>query len=594
MCSIIGCRWSDSVSQLLVKGLKRMEYRGYDSVGVATLDNETLTVRKGVGKVAEVNEAENLDQMPGNTGVGHTRWATHGVVCSRNAHPHLDTIWGKVAIVHNGIIDNYAELKADLNCEFRSDTDSEVIANLLGQHYGQTNDPRTAMVRTLEKLKGQFAFIALFDDGTICGAKNHKPLILGIGNFGYFLSSDVLGFIEFADSAIYPRNREFVVIEPEKIGGIAIYNFEGRAVRHKVVKLSKELADVYKHDYAHFTLKEINEQPETVLKAGENSVDEIADAARIIQQSQSVYITGSGTSYNAGLVGKYIFNKYARLRLEPIISSEAQFSDNGFDHESVLIALSQSGESADVLDTVDSAKARHSKVISIVNTMTSSLAGISDVCIGLNCGPEIGVAATKSFTSQLAVLYRLTEETASLVARKQFGEAGLSRRQVSEAMKKVLKETSIIERIAGILADVNDIYVLGRGVHYAIASEASLKLKELAYVHAEGLPGGELKHGPLALMDEQTYILLINPKDETYNETIITGKQIKSRGAKIIGISDVAHEMYDYWLRMPAVDPIQYPLVEIIPIQLLAYYIAVAKDTDPDYPKNLAKSVTVK
>lgn len=572
---------------MIVKGLKRMEYRGYDSVGVATLNNDKIQVKKDVGKVAEVNEKQKLDQMPGLTGIGHTRWATHGVVSERNAHPHIATTWSNVVVVHNGIIDNYQELKQSLSCEFVSETDSEVIANLLGFHFSQTHDAKNTLMRTLPYLQGSYAFIALFDDGTLAAARNHEPLIIGMADFGYFCSSDVLGFIEYTDNAIYLDNREFAIIDPEGVGGLGIFDQHGKEVRHKVVKLSKELADVYKHDYAHFTLKEIFEQPQSVLAAGSATQDEISLAAEFIRHAKRLFITGSGTSYNAALVAKHLFGKYGNIQIEALISSESQFLSAGFDHQSVLIALSQSGESADVLDTVQMAKDAGAKIISIVNTMTSSLARASSISIGLGCGPEIGVAATKSFTSQLAILCQITE----MLART---DLGFLRQQASDAIKQLLRRTGEVERIAKELKDVSDIYVLGRGVHYPIASEASLKLKEIAYIHAEGLPGGELKHGPLALMDEYAYVILINPDDETHGPMLTSGKQIKSRGAKIIGVSNKFNDLYDHWIFLPDVNTLAYPLVEIVPLQLLAYYVALEKDTDPDYPRNLAKSVTVR
>jgi len=584
MCSIIGCRWTSSVASMLVDGLQRMEYRGYDSVGIATLHDEQIQVKKGIGKVAEVNRKERMDKISGNVGIGHTRWATHGMVCTKNAHPHVDTLFGKVAIVHNGVIDNSEEIRLRLGLYHNSDTDSEVIANLLAHHYSQSGDPLIATNRTCNELRGSFAFIALFTDGSITAARNHEPLILGIGNLGYFLASDVLGFIKFTDQTIYLDNKEYVIIDP--CGQFQIFNFQGEPTTHKIVKLSKELTDVYKDEYAHFTLKEINEQPRAIRHAGDT--DNIHLAVELIRNAKHVYITGSGSSYNAALIGKYLLNRYTNIRVEPIISSESRFLSNTFDNQSILVALSQSGESADVLDTVQLAKQNECKIIAIVNVTASSLANEASVAIGLNCGPEIGVAATKSFTSQLAVLSRITEYIAD--EEKHFN---FNAKLVSDGMTTLLNNTKRIHELAVKLRKVSDIYVLGRGIHYPIASEASLKLKELAYIHAEGLPGGELKHGPLALMDEQVNVILINPMDVTYNDMLLSGKQIKARGAKIIGCSNIDHEIYDDWIALPTTIENLYPFLEIIPFQLLAYHIAIEKNTDPDYPRNLAKSVTV-
>ena len=586
MCSIIGYIGSDKAAPVLVQGLKRMEYRGYDSVGIATFSDNQILIKKGVGKVDQVNIASKLDALSGNIGIGHTRWATHGGVTSANAHPHPSSS-SKIAIVHNGIIDNFTELKTDLQQKgflFKSETDSEVIANLLQYEFDQTKDVKKSMLQTVGQLVGNYSFVAVFNDGMIAAARFREPLIVGIGKEGFFVSSDVLGFIRHTDQVIYPDNREFVIIN---IHGIQMFDFDGNPVRHQITKISKEFADSYKGEYAHYTIKEISEQPRTILKAGQNTKFELDLVANSIKQSKNIFITGSGTSYNAALVAKHIFSKYAKLKVESLISSEIPHSTNFFDDQSILITLSQSGESADVLEAVKIAQNYNTKIISIVNMMTSSLVNASSISVGLNCGPEIGVAATKSFTSQLAILYQLTDNLCGNCL-------GLDLNEISQAISKILLDHSKIIDIAKQLKNVSDIYILGRGIHYPIACEASLKIKELTYIHAEGLPGGELKHGPLALMDSNVYVVIINPHDSTYANTLTSAHEIKARGAKIIGISDKPSDVYDFWVQIPTIDEAFYPLIEIIPIQLLAYYSALEKNTDPDYPRNLAKSVTVK
>jgi len=586
MCSIIGYLGLNPAAPVIVKGLKRMEYRGYDSVGVATFSNNQILVRKGVGKVLEVNKAVKLDELSGTIGIGHTRWATHGNVTDANAHPHPSSS-GEIAIVHNGIIENHEELKKELQQKgytFKSQTDSEVIANLLQYHHDKTKEIKKSMVDTLSELKGSFAFVAVFEDGTLAAARLHEPLIIGIGKDGYFISSDVLGFVEYADEVIYLDNREFAIISSSEL---KIFDFEANPVQHQITKVSKEFADAYKGQYAHFTLKEISEQPTTIMNTANNTKLELDWAADLLKHARSLYITGSGTSYNAALIAKFLFSKYAKIKIEPIMSSEVQFSPDIFEEKSILIAVSQSGESADVLEAVNIAKTKGSKIISIVNIMTSSLVHHSSISMGLNCGPEIGVAATKSFTSQLAVLYKLVDKICD-------GCIGLDLVKVSEAIKKIISDPSKIQELAKMLKDVSDIYLLGRGIHYPIASEGALKLKELTYIHAEGIAGGELKHGPLALMDSNSYVLIINPNDSTYNDTLMSAREIKARGAKIIGISDKPSDVYDFWIEIPSINESMYPLVEIVPIQLLAYHAALEKETDPDYPRNLAKSVTVK
>jgi len=584
MCSIIGYYGKNLAAPILVKGLEKMEYRGYDSVGVATKSENEIQVKKGVGKVIEVNNTIHLDDLPGITGIGHTRWATHGKVTDTNAHPHSSNS-GKIAIVHNGIIENFQELKKDLlssGYDFKSDTDTEVVANLIQKNFEQTSDIKQTIIKTVSQLKGQYAFVIIFEDGTLAGARFHEPLIVGVGKNSYYLSSDILGFIDRTDDAIYIDNEDFVIVNDS---GLEIYNFDGTQVKHQITKVSKEFADVYKGDYAHFTLKEISEQPDTIMRAGDD--EQIDEMAKHIRDSTTLYITGSGTSYNSSRISKYLMSKYAKLKIEPIISSELQFAPDSIEKDSTLVALSQSGESADVLEAVKIAKQSNAKILSIVNHLNSSLSQESDIVVGLNCGPEIGVAATKSFTSQLAILYKITNKLCD-------GCMKLDWNNVSKSISETLENHSKIQELAKILKDVSDIYVLGRGIHFPIAKEAALKLKELTYIHAEGIPGGELKHGPLALMDENVFVIIINPDDSTYTDTINSASEIKTRGAKIIGISDKKSDIYDYWIEIPKIEEALYPLIEIMPIQLLAYYAALEKDTDPDYPRNLAKSVTVK
>jgi len=584
MCSIIGYYGKNLAAPILVKGLEKMEYRGYDSVGIATKSENEILVKKGTGRVIEVNKAIKLDSLPGIAGIGHTRWATHGQVNDKNAHPHPSNS-GKIAIVHNGIIENFNELKEKLlsdGFEFKSETDTEVIANLIQQNFEKNHDIKQTIIETVSQLKGHYTFVVIFEDGTLVGARFHEPLIVGVGKNSYYLSSDVLGFIEKTDDAIYVENENFVMINNL---GLQICNFNGDEVKHQITKVSKEFADVYKGDYAHFTLKEISEQPETIIRAGDDT--QIGNMVQHISKSENLYITGSGTSYNAARISRYLMSKYAKLKIESIISSELPFSPDSIEKNSTLIAISQSGESADVLEAVKIAKESGAKILSIVNHLNSSLSQESDVVIGLNCGPEIGVAATKSFTSQLAILYKITNNLCNTCMN-------LDWKKVSDSISKILSDNSKIRELAKELKDVSDIYVLGRGIHFPIAKEAALKLKELTYIHAEGIPAGELKHGPLALMDSNVYVLIINPDDSTYNDTLNSANEIKARGAKIIGISDKKSDVYDYWIEIPSIDEALYSMIEIIPIQLLAYYAAIEKDTDPDYPRNLAKSVTVK
>ena len=592
MCSIIGCLHNQrpsNVASTLVESMEKMEYRGYDSVGIATIEEAEIAVKKGVGKVKEVNENLSLNSLKGGIGIGHTRWATHGNVTSSNAHPHV-CARSEIAVVHNGIIENHLSLKEELKGNgviFQSDTDTEVIPNLLSAEFIQESDLVKAVIKTVSKLTGQYSFIAMLKNKSLIGVKNHEPLILGIGPEGYFLSSDVLGFARHVDKVIYLDDQQFIIVNQN---GYSIYDFEGKQLQLTPTKLSKNFENVEKGEFDHFTLKEIHDQTNSILESGMTSKKEFEEFYETLKDSERIYITGSGTSYNAGLVAKYLFPKIIGKGIEPIMSSEMQSFKDCINSKSTLVAISQSGESADVLNSVDHAKKRGANVLSIVNTTTSTLAKISDSFVGLNCGYEIGVAATKSFTSQLVILYKILERfQPSLNITK-----GLE--FLSEKISMMLDNKETILKISQKLRDVEHLYVLGRGVHYPIAKEGALKIKELSYIHAEGVATGELKHGPLALMDESTFVILINPDDDTssYADNISNASEIKSRGAKIIGISNKNDPIYDYWISLPDVPKIFYSLIETIPFQLMAYYLAIERGNDPDYPRNLAKCVTVK
>ena len=573
---------------ILVDSLRKMEYRGYDSVGIATITDDKILVRKGVGKVVEVNKSLDLGKMQGQIGIGHTRWATHGGVTDNNAHPH-SACTNEIAVVHNGIIENYNELKQELILRghvFKSQTDSEVIAHLLEVHYSNEQDIKKAMIKTCEILKGTYAFVAIFKDGTISGARLDEPLIVGISDNQYFISSDILGFLKYTDKAIFLDNKDIVVIQDENL---ELFNFEGSPVKRPITQVAWELAAAEKGAYAHYTLKEILEQSSTIGDALTNNAQILQRFCDILANAQNVYITGSGTSYHSALILKLMLGKYAKIRSETIMSSEFEYALGQVDDNSVVIAISQSGETADVLHSVKSAKQSGAKILSIVNIPTSSLARISDCSLTLNCGPEIGVAATKSFTGQLSVIYTIIGKLCS----DSIG-IPLNKTELVLAVRQVLSTENDISRIVDVVQDINDIYLLGRSIHYPIALEGALKIKEIAYIHAEGIAAGELKHGPLALIDKNTVMIVINPRDATFSDTLSNAHEIKARGATVIGISDTGNEVYDHFIEIPRVSDILYPMLEVIPLQIIAYYLALKKNVDPDYPRNLAKSVTVR
>lgn len=587
MCSIIGYKGNEHASSVLIEGLKKMEYRGYDSVGIATIESGKLLIRKGVGKVAEVNKSLKLEELPGKLGIGHTRWATHGGIVDSNAHPHL-ACKSTIAVVHNGIIENYDVLKDELyrsGHEFKSETDSEVIAHLLEEYFEITSDIRLSMIFTCKRLVGSFAFVAIFNSSTLCGARYDEPLIVGVGNDDYFLSSDILGFLNYTDRAIFLDNRDIVVINDNDI---SFFNFDGDRISRRITQVAWELGDADKGKYSHYTLKEIHEQQQTIVKSMQQDKKNLEKFCDIVTGAKNIYITGSGTSYHSALLAKQIFSK-SKIHVETILSSEFQYSSDLLDENSVLLAISQSGETADVIQSVKSAKEMGAKVLSIVNIPTSSLARLSDSYLELNCGPEIGVAATKSFTSQIALLYYV----ADVIGRKSNGISS-SKELLVNAVSQVLELESQIERVANQIKGSKDVYILGRSLHFPVCLEGALKIKELSYIHAEGMAAGELKHGPLALIDINSIVIVIHPNDSTYSDTLSNIHTIKSRGAKIVGISNKKDSLYDYQITIPTISESLYPLIEVIPLQLLAYFLSICNNTNPDYPRNLAKSVTVK
>jgi glutamine---fructose-6-phosphate transaminase (isomerizing) len=587
MCSIIGYVGKSPAASVLVESLKKMEYRGYDSVGIATLESNKILIRKGVGKVLDVDNSLHLYKMPGQIGIGHTRWATHGGINKNNAHPHTDCE-NNVVVVHNGIIDNYKQLKDNLIKQghiFLSQTDSEVIAHLIEVHLKKF-DIKQAIIETCKQIEGSYAFVAIFKSGIVAGTRLDEPLIIGIGNKGNFISSDVLGFLEYTDKAIFLDNRDIVVLDNQDIH---LFDFDGNTILRPITQVAWELGDIDKGKYTHYTIKEIHEQKNSIPVAFAINSRSIKKAVDIISSSKNIFITGSGTSYHSALLAKYLFYKFAKIRTEIVMSSEFEYVSGPIDETSLLIAISQSGETADVLHSVKIAKQHKAKILSIVNISTSSLCRLSDHYIPINCGPEIGVAATKSFTAQLAVIYSIIDNFC-----KNTITLDISTEMFSNVLNEILNNDVYLEKIAEDIKSVQDIYILGTSFHYPIALEGALKIKELAYIHAEGIAAGEIKHGPLALIEPNTIVIVLNPEDETYHNILNSIHEIKSRGAKIIGISNKNNDLYDYFIRIPLVNKYLYPLVEIIPLQILSYYLAIKKNANPDYPRNLAKSVTVK
>jgi glutamine---fructose-6-phosphate transaminase (isomerizing) len=588
MCGIIAGISDEEIAPILVEGLKRVEYRGYDSAGVATIHDGKIEVRKDVGRVAELDSSLKVSKMPGKTGMAHTRWATHGGVTAANAHPHL-SCHGEVAVIHNGIIENYLELKQDLvekGHVFRSETDTEVIAHLVEETYATSHDPLQATLNGIKSLRGQYALVLMFGDrpGVLIGARNDAPLVIGVGKRERFLASDVLAFISRTDRAVFLNNKEVAELTSD---GFEVFNLQGRRVKEVVTQLAWELSDISKLDYAHYTLKEIHEQPETVVRATVQDPEKLTAFADAMRGASSVVLTASGSSYHAALLLKNRLSREGKIRCDVVLAGEFEGHEHFVDEGTVIVAFSQSGETADLLEAVKIGKRRGAKILTVVNAAGSSLARESDAVLLLNCGPEVGVAATKSFTAQVMV--------GNMIADAVIGRDTVSDpEKVSAEVRQVLEVEDQVRVIAERLSDRPDFYFIARGSRYPVAQEGALKLKELAYVHAEGMPASELKHGTLALIEKGTPVVVIANSREAFDSTISNAMELQARGAEIIGISDKENPVFKHFIRVPETGDSIAPVLEVIPLQLLAYFMATERKNDPDYPRNLAKSVTVR
>ncbi|MBE0431068.1 MAG: glutamine--fructose-6-phosphate transaminase (isomerizing) [Dehalococcoidia bacterium] len=591
MCGIIGyCGQKDAVPVVL-EALKCLEYRGYDSAGVASLCDGQLLISKDAGKVEEVIEKHKLATLPGHVAIGHTRWATHGGVTQSNAHPHPDCT-GRLAVVHNGIIENNQELRRELTeagHRFASETDTEVIAHLLEDELKSGRSLEQAMLSIAPKLEGSYAFVAvsLDDPDKIVGTRKSNPLIVGLKDRDYYISSDALAFAQYTDEVMALEDNEVVVLTE---GAIEFLDPEGNKVAKQSRTLDQSWAVSDKGAYQHFMLKEIMEQAQVLERIVDQDRQQFTQIALDILRARQVIITACGTSRYAALVGRYLFSRVGKKFCDVVMASEFGYFADSVDKNTVVIAVSQSGETADVVEGVKAARAVGAEVISIVNRPNSILTDLSHQVIYLNCGSEIAVAATKSFLSQLAIFYLL-----AFAMVNSFDEAAASLAGLGGQISKTLDwNKSELIKLSDRLKDKDDAYYIARGINFAIASEAALKLKEISYVHAEGMPAGELKHGTLALIEQGTPVVVICPDDYTFAETLSNAIETKSRGAYIVGVSDRESDVYDSWIRIPEVDELLYPMVAVVPLQLLAYYIAVNRGCDPDKPRNLAKSVTVK
>jgi glucosamine--fructose-6-phosphate aminotransferase (isomerizing) len=575
MCGIIGYCGQKPAVPIIIEALKRLEYRGYDSAGVASLSDGELLIRKDAGKVDEVIRKHSLASLPGNIAIGHTRWATHGGVTQLNAHPHSDCS-GRVAVVHNGIVENNRQLRQELTKmghRFTSETDTEVIPHLIEDELKKGCSLEQAVLNTAPKLEGSYAFLVMAPDNPdkIVGTRKSNPLIVGINATDYYVSSDALAFSQYTNQVMGLGDSEVVMLTQE---GVQFFDARGNKLAKEVRKLDHSWAESHKGGYQHFMLKEIMEQAQMVGQTACQDGKRFTKIALDILRANQVIITACGTSRYAALVGRYVFSKVGKKFCDVVMASEFGYFADSVDTNTIVIAGCQSG----------------AQIISIINRPNSILADLSHEIIYLNCGAEIAVAATKTFLSQLAIFYLLSYSMVNA-----FDEATTKLASLNGDITKVLDwNKSELVNLSQKLKDKRDFYYIARGINFAIASEGALKLKEISYIHAEGMPAGELKHGTLALIEPGTPVVVICPGDYTFAETLSNAVEAKSRGAYIIGVSDKESDIYDSWIKLPKVDELLYPMLAVVPLQLLAYYLAVNRGCDPDKPRNLAKSVTVK
>ena len=591
MCGIIGYCGKKLAVPVVLEALKRLEYRGYDSAGIASICDKKLLIRKDAGTVAEVIQKHNLADLPGNIALGHTRWATHGVVTQFNAHPHSDC-GGRIAVVHNGIVENNQQLRQELTKrghQFSSETDTEVIPHLVEDELKNGCSLEQAVLNIASKLEGSYAFLvaSLDDSGKVVGTRRNNPLVVGVDAPDYYVSSDALAFSKYTNQVISLEDNEVVMLAQ---GGIEFFDAQGNKLVKQARTLDRSWTESHKGSYQHFMLKEIMEQAQVLNQTARQDGKKFTKIALDILRANQVIITACGTSRYAALVGRYLFSKVGKKFCDVIMASEFGYFADSVDKNTVVIAVSQSGETADVVEGVKAARNAGAQIVSIVNRPNSILADLSHQVIYLNCGAEIAVAATKSFLSQLAIFYLL-----SFAMINSFEEAVAKLKGMSDQITSVLDwNKNELIKLSQKLKDKNDFYYIARGINFAIASEGALKLKEISYIHAEGMPAGELKHGTLALIEPGIPVVVICPADYTFSETLSNAIEAKSRSAYIIGVSDKESDIYDSWIKIPEVDELLYPMVAVIPLQLLAYYVAVNRGCDPDKPRNLSKSVTVR
>jgi glucosamine--fructose-6-phosphate aminotransferase (isomerizing) len=608
MCGIVGIAGTKDAAPQLVEALRRLEYRGYDSAGVATLVDGHIERRRSPGKLTQLDRVLQQKPLGGRTGIGHTRWATHGAPTESNAHPHASR---RVALVHNGIIENFRDLRSELMAKghhFESETDTEVAVHLVTDLLDQGLEPVAAAREAVRRLTGAYALAMIFagHDGLLVGARKGSPLAVGYGEMEAYLGSDAFALAPFTNRVAYLEDGDVSVLHGPNV---EIFDSAGRPVQRVIRTTTASAGLVDKAGYRHFMAKEIHEQPEVIAHTLAHYLDPSAlrvqlreeALVEVLKHASRLTISACGTAFYAGLIGKYWFERIARLAVEADVASELRYREPVYPKGGAALFISQSGETADTLAALREAKASGQTTIAVVNVPESSIAREADIVLPTFAGPEIGVASTKAFTCQLSVLAAL-----AIAAGRARGVLGADQErplvasllEIPRHIVEFMKQEEVVEALGGDLAKARDVLYLGRGVNFPLAMEGALKLKEISYIHAEGYAAGEMKHGPIALIDENVPVIVLAPHDSWFEKTVSNMQETMARGGKVILISDAAGiaaagESAHACIAVPAMAPTFAPLLYAVPVQMLAYYMALAKGTDVDQPRNLAKSVTV-
>ncbi len=612
MCGIVGYLGSEQAAPILLDGLSRLEYRGYDSAGVCVSDGGVLRVAKTKGRLSKLSELlDGGRAIHGTAGIGHTRWATHGAPSDENSHPHMADS-GKIAVVHNGIIENYVKLKEWLisrGKHFHSETDSEVAANLIEYYYDQGLDFQSAVRRAAARMEGSYALGILCRDfpDTIIGVKKNNPLIFGFGKGCNFIASDVPAILKYTREVCYLDDGDMVVFSAHSA---RFYDAAGELVERKPEHISWDTESAEKGGYAHFMIKEIHEQPKAVrdtlsprMKEGEIVLDDIRLDADYLRKLSRIYIVACGSAYYVGVQGKYILEKLCKIPVEPVLASEFRYADPVLGEDTLVIIISQSGETADTLGALREAKAGGARTLAIVNVVGSSISKLADDVIYTWAGPEIAVATTKAYSTQLSVVYLLAlyvSRCLGTIGGTDYDRLYAQLQGIPDKIEAVLSEENIerVQYCASKYFDNRDVFYIGRNLDSATCLEGSLKLKEIAYLHSEAYAAGELKHGPISLIEDGTLVVAIATDPRLFDKTMSNVKEVKARGAEVLGltIDRLAFSMQrdaDHVIALPETDPLLQPCLSVLPLQCFAYYIALMRGCDVDKPRNLAKSVTV-